>query len=95
MRINSKMGGRGAKGKLGAVRKKKDAYLTPRKRVCRFCADKIEKIDYTDIRRLEYFITDRGKIVSTRFSGNCARHQRRVSEAIKKARFISLLPYVR
>jgi small subunit ribosomal protein S18 len=94
MRINSKMG-RGAKGKLGAARKKKDAYLVQRKRICRFCADKTKNIDYKDMKRLEYFITDRGKIVSTRFSGNCARHQRRVAEAIKKARFMSLLPYVR
>jgi small subunit ribosomal protein S18 len=82
-------------GMKAGLKKKKDARLTPRKRVCRFCADKTIVIDYKDVRRLEYFITDRGKIVSTRFSGNCAKHQRRVAEAIKRARFVSLLPYTR
>ena len=75
--------------------KRKDAHLIVRKRFCRFCADKVKSIDYKDLKRLENFITERGKIVSTRFSGNCAKHQRRIAEAIKKARFLSLLPYVR
>jgi len=75
--------------------KRKDAHLIVRKRFCRFCADKVKNIDYKDLKRLENFITERGKIVSTRFSGNCAKHQRRIAEAIKKARFLSLLPYVR
>ena len=75
--------------------KRKDAHLITRKRFCRFCADKVKSIDYKDLKRLENFITERGKIVSTRFSGNCAKHQRRIAEAIKKARFLSLLPYVR
>ena len=52
-------------------------------------------IDYKDIKRLESFITERGKISSTRANGNCAKHQRRVVGVIKKARFVSLLPYVR
>jgi small subunit ribosomal protein S18 len=75
--------------------KKKDARLITRKRFCRFCADKVKSLDYKDLRRLESFITERGKIVSTRISGNCAKHQRRLTEAIKLARFMSLLPYVR
>jgi len=75
--------------------KRKDAHLITRKRFCRFCADKVKTIDYKDLKRLDSFITERGKIVSTRFSGNCAKHQRRIAEAIKKARFISLMPYVR
>ncbi|MBM3250243.1 MAG: 30S ribosomal protein S18 [Candidatus Omnitrophica bacterium] len=66
-----------------------------RKKFCRFCQDKTRTIDYKDLKRLEYFITERGKILSSRISGNCAKHQRSVSEAIKKARFISLLPYTR
>jgi len=66
-----------------------------RKRFCRFCADKNRTIDYKDLRTLESFIKDRGKIVSSRSSGNCSKHQRLVTEEVKKARFLSLLPYVR
>ncbi|MDD5561607.1 MAG: 30S ribosomal protein S18 [Candidatus Omnitrophica bacterium] len=77
------------------IRKKKDLLGPARKRFCRFCADKLGSIDYKDIKRLEVFITEKGKIVSSRFSGNCARHQRRIRELINKARFISLLPYTR
>lgn len=62
---------------------------------CRFCTDKIEKIDYKDLGLLQKYITDRGKMVPSRSSGTCARHQRRLSEAIKRARFIALLPFVR
>jgi len=78
-----------------ATTKKRDAHLTARKRFCRFCVDKVESIDYKDIKRLEAFITERGKILSSRISGNCAKHQRQIAEAIKKARFISLIPYIR
>lgn len=66
-----------------------------RKKFCRFCKNKTRTIDYKDIETLENFITDRGKINSVRFSGNCAKHQRRLTMAIKKARFLALLPYVR
>lgn len=75
--------------------KKRPAYLLARKKFCRFCSSKVKTIDYKDVKRLEAFVTERGKIVSSRFSGNCAKHQRRVVEAIKKGRFLSLLPYVR
>jgi small subunit ribosomal protein S18 len=64
-----------------------------RKRVCRFCADKALRIDYKDPYNLRYFITDRGRIVPRRISGNCARHQRRVTLAIKRARVIALMPF--
>jgi len=74
---------------------KKRGPLIARKRFCRFCVDKVKFIDYKDTKRLEAFITERGKIVSSRFSGNCAKHQRRIAEAIKKARFLSLVPYTR
>ena len=76
------------------VKKRRDS-LTTRKRFCRFCADKVKTIDYKDVKRLEAFIMERGKILSSRLSGNCAKHQRRIAEAITKARFISLLPYTR
>lgn len=66
-----------------------------RKRFCRLCKEKLSYIDYKDIKRLEKFINDRGKIVSRRSSGNCARHQRMVAWAIKRARFIALLPYTK
>jgi small subunit ribosomal protein S18 len=82
-----------SKGKFGD--KKRSAHLTPRKKFCRLCMDKVKSLDYKDGKRLEAFITERGKIVSRRYSGNCARHQRMVAEAIAKARFVSLLPYTR
>jgi len=83
------------KDKAKAISKKRDMLLPMRKKSCRFCRDKARVIDYKDIKTLESFIKERGKIVSSRYSGNCARHQRRVAEEIKKARFVSLLPYVR
>ena len=64
-----------------------------KKRVCRFCQDKVEVIDYKDIARISRFITERGKIVPSRASGTCAKHQRRLAQAIKRARFVALLPY--
>ncbi|NLS44712.1 MAG: 30S ribosomal protein S18 [Firmicutes bacterium] len=64
-----------------------------RKRVCGFCVDKVEGIDYKDVARLRRYITERGKIVPRRISGNCARHQRQVTLAIKRARTVALLPF--
>src|SRR5512146_1331157 len=64
-----------------------------RKKVCRFCADKAVTIDYKDPQTLKYFITDRGKIVPRRISGNCAKHQRKVALACKRARMIALMPF--
>ena len=64
-----------------------------RRRVCRFCLDKTLKIDYKDPQAIRYFITERGKIVPRRISGNCAKHQRRVCLAIKRARNIALMPF--
>jgi len=64
-----------------------------RRRVCRFCADKSIVIDYKDPQGIRYFITERGKIVPRRISGNCARHQRQVCLAIKRARNIALMPF--
>ena len=65
----------------------------PRRKVCTFCVDKIEFIDYKDVNRLRRFTNERGKILPRRMSGNCAKHQRQLSEAIKRARAIALMPY--
>ena len=64
-----------------------------RRKVCRFCADKALKVDYKDQQALKYFLTERGKIIPRRISGNCAKHQRDVATAIKRARVLALLPY--
>src|SRR5512132_3193538 len=64
-----------------------------RRKVCRFCADKTLKVDYKDQGQLKYFLTERGKIIPRRISGNCALHQREVATAIKRARMLAILPY--
>jgi small subunit ribosomal protein S18 len=64
-----------------------------RKKVCRFCAEKAVKVDYKDQQALKYFLTERGKIIPRRISGNCAKHQREIATAIKRARMIAILPY--
>ena len=66
----------------------------PRRRVCSFCVDKVESIDYKETHKLRKYVTERGKILPRRISGNCAKHQRQVTVAIKRARAIALLPYV-
>ncbi len=76
---NDRAGGRGRKG---------------RKKVCAFCVDKVEYIDYKDLPRLRRFISERAKILPRRVTGTCARHQRELTTAIKRARHIALLPYV-
>ena len=65
----------------------------PRRKVCTFCVDKVQHIDYKDVNRLRRFINERGKILPRRMSGTCAKHQRQLSVAIKRARTIALLPY--
>lgn len=65
-----------------------------RKRPCRFCLDKVKNIDYLDYPKFQKLLTERGKIVPSRISGNCAGHQRQLARAIKKARVLSLLPFV-
>lgn len=64
-----------------------------RRKVCAFCVDKIERVDYKDTGRLRRYLTERAKILPRRISGNCARHQRQLTRAIKRARHIALLPY--
>lgn len=60
---------------------------------CRFCADKVTHIDYKEIARIKMFISERGKIVPRRITGNCAKHQRALTNAVKRARVLALLPY--
>src|SRR5215470_6462147 len=64
-----------------------------RRRICRFCIDKVDLIDFKDLKLLQNYIPERGKILPRRISGNCAIHQRMLAEAIKRARNIALLPY--
>ena len=66
----------------------------PRKKVCSFCVDKIEEIDYKDVPRLRRYISERAKIVPRRVTGTCARHQRQLTVAIKRARHLALLSYI-
>lgn len=64
-----------------------------RKKVCSFCVDKVETIDYKDVAKLRRFISERAKILPRRVTGTCARHQRELTVAIKRARHIALLPF--
>ena len=65
----------------------------PKKKVCQFCADKVEHIDYKDTAKLRRFVSERSKILPRRITGTCAKHQRQLTEAIKRARHIALLPF--
>ena len=65
-----------------------------RKKVCIFCQDKVTEIDYKDVTKLRKFISERAKILPRRVSGTCAEHQRALTTAIKRARYMALLPYV-
>lgn len=75
-----------------AVIKRRKSYR--RQKVCKFCVDKVEHVDYKDVRRLRSFVTDRGRIIPRRISGTCAPHQRELTVAVKRARNIALLPFV-
>ena len=75
-------------------RKMKPRPRKSRRKVCQFCADKIEHIDYKDVARLRKFTTERGKIMPRRMSGVCAKHQRELAVAITRARQVALMPYV-
>ncbi|HOT98849.1 MAG TPA: 30S ribosomal protein S18 [bacterium] len=68
--------------------------MLKKKRICRFCEEKVEYIDYKDEKRLMRFTTEQGKIIPRRTSGTCAKHQRQLVNAIKKAREIALIPYI-
>jgi len=79
---------------MGVSNKSRRKKRFKRKKICRFCIDKVTYIDYKDTKRLVNFITDRGKIIPRRISGNCAKHQRELSISIKRARNIALLPFI-
>ncbi|MDI3299641.1 MAG: 30S ribosomal protein S18 [Bacillota bacterium] len=65
-----------------------------RRKVCNFCVDKIATVDYKDVGRLRRYLSERGKILPRRITGNCARHQRQLTRSIKRARLMALLPFV-
>src|ERR1043165_4224966 len=71
----------------------KKKFFYRRKRVCKFCVEKLEYIDYKDVKTLQQFIPERGKILPRRISGTCALHQRKLQNAIKRARIAALLPF--
>ena len=72
---------------------KRERGRRSKRRVCSFCVDKVEHIDYKDTARLRRYISERGKIMPRRISGNCAKHQRQVTLAIKRSRHVALLPF--
>ena len=86
-------GPRPGPGGPGGVRRGARGRYPPRRRVCQFCVDKVKAIDYKDVSRLRRYLSDRAKIEPRRKTGTCARHQRALSEALKRARFMALLPY--
>ena len=85
---DDRRGGSGA-GPQGGKKK----FFYRRKRVCKFCVEKIEYIDFKDVKTLQQFIPERGKILPRRISGTCALHQRKLQNAIKRARIAALLPF--
>jgi small subunit ribosomal protein S18 len=92
-------GGGGGRGKSGDKKtdekdKGKRRTLFRRRKVCKFCADKIDDINYKDAKLIAPFVPERGKILPRRISGTCAMHQRKLQTAIKRARQIALIPYV-
>ena len=95
--MSEERGGRG-RGKSGDNDKVKDgprrSGFFRRRRVCKFCAEKIDYINYKDVRLLAPFLPERGKIQPRRISGTCAMHQRKLQTAIKRARQLALVPYV-
>ncbi len=95
MKPRMAMGRVGGRGKKRIPVKKKDKFLINKKKTCRFCRNKVKAIDYKDIKTLESLTSEKGKVFSGRGSGNCAKHQRMLAEAVKRARFLSILPYVR
>lgn len=72
---------------------KRERGRRPRRKVCSFCVDKVEEINYKDVAKLRRYITERGKILPRRISGTCAKHQRQLTVAIKRARNVALLPF--
>ncbi|MDA8198111.1 MAG: 30S ribosomal protein S18 [Thermaerobacter sp.] len=72
---------------------RKERGRRPKKKVCSFCVDKIDQVDFKEVIRLRRFVSERGKMLPRRVSGNCAKHQRQLTTAIKQARIMALLPF--
>ena len=87
-------GGRGGDKKAGDKQQGQRRPMFRRRKVCKFCADKIDDINYKDVKLLGPFVPERGKILPRRISGTCATHQRKLQTAIKRARQLALIPYV-
>src|SRR5260370_34550290 len=86
-------GGPAAGGGPRGERPRRPRRFIPRRKVCMFCVDKIDEIDYKDSRKLERFVSERGKIEPRRKTGTCAKHQRTLTQSLKRARHIALLPF--
>lgn len=78
--------------RVKGIKRKKTFYQ--KRKICRFCSDSNAEIFYRDFNTLKHFVTDRGKIIPRRISGNCAKHQRHLTRAIKQARVVSIMPFV-
>jgi small subunit ribosomal protein S18 len=91
---NGKSGGDrgGDRGERGEGDEKRRGFA--RRKICRFCADKKIIVDFKDQSTLKYFVTERGKIIPRRISGNCSKHQRAIARAIKQSRGLALIPYL-
>ena len=87
-------GDRGDRGDRGDGEEKRGGRGFARRKVCRFCADKKIIVDFKDQSTLKYFVTERGKIIPRRISGNCSKHQRAIAKAVKQARGLALIPYL-
>lgn len=85
---------RGDRGDRGERGDRRGGQRRGRRKVCAFCVDKADHIDYKDISKLRRFMTDRAKIMPRRMTGTCAHHQRMLTQAIKRARHVALLPFV-
>jgi small subunit ribosomal protein S18 len=95
---DGRSGGRSKRDSAGGARKKEGAGGPGggmrRRKLCRFCVDKIDYVDYKDVRLMMLAIPERGKIQPRRLSGTCAKHQRKLTTAVKRARQLALIPYV-
>jgi small subunit ribosomal protein S18 len=89
----SRSGGRGSSRDRDGKPQGRKKFFVRRRKVCKFCAERLEYVDWKDVKMLQTFIPERGKILPRRISGTCALHQRKLQTAIKRARSIALLPY--
>ena len=90
---SSRTGAAGAGGERGGAAGGQRRSLFRRRKVCKFCADKIDDINYKDVKLLQGFVPERAKVLPRRISGTCAKHQRKLRVAIMRARVLALLPY--